>query len=124
MSKSIVFTLSKTLKKILIGAIVIALWNYALNDGGSANLFGGGFIGTGLIYACVAWFQFVKNDNTPSFSMMGQNGTLLRTGDEIASRLTMLTSVKPKSKSAGICCISSWLAALVFILIGILVPIM
>ena len=124
MSKRMTLTLTKTLKKILIGAIVIAVWNYALNDGGSANLFGGGFIGTGLIYACVAWFQFVKNDNTPAFSMMGQNGTLLRTGDEIASRLSMLRGVQPKSKKVGICCISSLLAALVFLLIGILVPIM
>ena len=116
--KRIVLTLAKTLKKILIGLAAMAVLHFAVNSGAVQDFVGSNFLATGLVYVLVAWVQFIKSDGESSFSMMGQNGSLLRTGDQVASRMALQSSVREYDRRGGICWLSSLLAALFFLMIG------
>ncbi len=116
--KRMILTMAKTLKKILIGLAAMAVLHFVVSQGSSADFVGSNFLVTGFAYAVMAWSQFLKNNGDASFSMMGQNGSLLRAGDEMASRAALQSSVQEYDAQGSNCWLSSLLAALFFLLIG------
>jgi|GEM_PF-1443577 len=91
-----------------------------MNDSGIENLLSSGFIVAGLVFAAMAWSQFFKDDGETSFSMMGQRAGLRNSGDEMASRAALQSTVQDHGAQGSISWISSLLAALVFLIPGLL----
>ena len=116
--KRMMLTLAKTLKKILIGLVAMAVLHFVVSQGSAADFVGSNFLVTGFVYAVMAWSQFLKNNGEVSFSMMGQVGSNLRPRDEIASRLSLQSTAVQNSVKSSICWLSSLLAALFYLLIG------
>ena len=116
--KRMMLTLAKTLKKILIGLAAMAVLHFVVSQGSVADFVGSNFLVTGFVYAVMAWSQFLKNDGEVSFSMMGQVGGLRHSGDEMAARSALYSTVKGYGTDTTICWTSSLLAALFFLLIG------
>lgn len=116
--KRMILTLAKTLKKILIALAAMAVLHFVVSQGSAADFVGSNFLVTGFVYAVMAWSQFLKNDGEVSFSMMGQVGGLRHSGDEMAARSSLYSTVKGYGADTTICWISSLLAALFFLLIG------
>lgn len=116
--KRMILTLAKTLKKILIALAAMAVLHFVVSQGSAADFVGSNFLVTGFVYAVMAWSQFLKNDGEVSFSMMGQVGGLRHSGDEMAARSSLYSTVKGYSADTTICWTSSLLAALFFLLIG------
>ena len=116
--KRMILTLAKTLKKILIALAAMAVLHFVVSQGSAVDFVGSNFLVAGFAYAVMAWSQFLKNDGEVSFSMMGQVGGLRHSGDEMAARSSLYSTVKGYSADTTICWISSLLAALFFLLIG------
>ena len=116
--KRMILTLAKTLKKILIALAAMAVLHFAVSQGSAADFVGSNFLVAGFAYAVMAWSQFLKNDGEVSFSMMGQVGGLRHSGDEMAARSSLYSTVKGYGADTTICWLSSLLAALFFLLIG------
>ena len=116
--KRMILTLAKTLKKILIALAAMAVLHFAVSQGSAADFVGSNFLVAGFAYAVMAWSQFLKNDGEVSFSMMGQVGGLRHSGDEMAARSALYSTVKGYGTDTTICWTSSLLAALFFLLIG------
>ena len=116
--KRMILTLAKTLKKILIALAAMAVLHFVVSQGSAADFVGSNFLVAGFAYAVMAWSQFLKNDGEVSFSMMGQVGGLRHSGDEMAARSSLYSTVKGYSADTTICWTSSLLAALFFLLIG------
>ena len=116
--KRMILTLAKTLKKILIALAAMAVLHFVVSQGSAADFVGSNFLVTGFVYAVMAWSQFLKNDGEVSFSMMGQVGGLRHSGDEMAARSALYSTVKGYGADTTICWLSSLLAALFFLLIG------
>ena len=116
--KRMILTLAKTLKKILIALAAMAVLHFVVSQGSAADFVGSNFLVTGFVYAVMAWSQFLKNDGEVSFSMMGQVGGLRHSGDEMAARSSLYSTVKGYGTDTTICWTSSLLAALFFLLIG------
>ena len=116
--KRMMLTLAKTLKKILIGLAAMAVLHFVVVKGSAADFVGSNFLVIGFAYAIMAWSQFLKNDGEVSFSMMGQVGSNLRPRDEFALKLSLQSTAMQNSVQSSICWISSLLAALFFLLIG------
>ena len=116
--KRMILTLAKTLKKILIGLAAMAVLHFVVSQGSAVDFVGSNFLVAGFAYAVMAWSQFLKNDGEVSFSMMGQVGGLRHSGDEMAARSSLYSTVKGYSADTTICWTSSLLAALFFLLIG------
>ena len=116
--KRMMLTLAKTLKKILIGLAAMAVLHFVVSQGSAADFVGSNFLVIGFAYAIMAWSQFLKNDGEVSFSMMGQVGSNLRPRDEIVSRLSLQSTAMQNSVQSSICWLSSLLAALFYLLIG------
>ncbi len=116
--KRMILTMAKTLKKILIALAAMAVLHFAVSQGSAADFVGSNFLVAGFAYAVMAWSQFLKNDGEVSFSMMGQGCGFRHTGDEMAARSALYSTVKGYSADTTICWISILLAALFFLLIG------
>ena len=116
--KRMMLTMAKTLKKILIGLAAMAILHFVVVKGSAADFVGSNFLVIGFAYAIMAWSQFLKNDGEVSFSMMGQVGSNLRPRDEIESRLSLQSTAMQNSVQSSICWLSSLLAALFYLLIG------
>ncbi len=116
--KQMILTMAKTMKKILIALAAMAVLHFVVSQGSAAGFLGSNFLVTGFVYAVMAWSQFLKNDGEVSFSMMGQGGGLRHSGDEMAARSSLYSTVKGYGADTTICWLSSLLAALFFLLIG------
>ena len=116
--KRMILTLAKTLKKILIALAAMAVLHFAVSQGSAADFVGSNFLVAGFSYAVMAWSQFLKNDGEVSFSMMGQVGGLRHSGDEMAARSSLYSTVKGYGADTTIGWLSSLLAALFLLLIG------
>ena len=116
--KRMILTLAKTLKKILIALAAMAVLHFVVSQGSAVDFVGSNFLVAGFAYAVMAWSQFLKNDGEVSFSMMGQVRGLRHSGDEMAARSSLYSTVKGYGADTTICWLSSLLAALFFLLIG------